>query len=720
MAKETKVSYEFGSYRLDSGDRLLYRGDQPVPLPPKVIDTLLVLVENSGHVVEKAVLMEQVWPDVTVEENNLTQNVSLLRKTLGASGDDRGFIETIPRRGYRFVAPVKAVTQAAPPPPAAESEPPRPAVRESRRWLYTGALLLLVLVPGVVIAFRYFPQARPAPILRQLTTNSTELPLSTAAISPDGNYLTYADPAGLHVKLLKTGETHSLPSPPEWRVIAIRWFGDGVKLLASGISVQDSKSGIWLFGLLNEAPRQLSDNGLQATPSPDGSQIAFVSDNAHELWLMDANGQAPHRIFTAKPDESLVGPQWLPSGERIGYAYIYKGTRDTSGKTSLQLDLGSIDREGRNPARIPFHSGLTGGTLLPGRFLYALRRTPLLDWSQSTLWERPMDPGLRVFRGEPRLIATVGAGVTPFDFSAIAGGRQVVFLKGEPQSDVYIAELNQKEKRLLNTRRLTLDDHNDILSSWSLDSRAVLFFSDRNGNFDVYRQFLDGQIAQPIVAGPQDETVVKVSPEGAYYFYVVQPEGWKSTATRPITWMKIPVAGGAPQPALPAPVAGEIDCALPPSRVCVLLEFTATELVVHSFDAQHGKGSELGRAGIDRWHYHALSPDGSRLAIALEDRVRIFTLGAGGVGGKPFEDVAAPSWKPLNAISWAPDGSGFYATAFRPAGRTVVLYMDLQGHAWPLSEAPGEFESTVVPSPDGRWLAFTRWISANNAWMLER
>ena len=682
---------------------------------------MLVLVQNSGHVVEKSILMKQVWPDVTVEENNLTQNVSLLRKTLGASGDDRGFIETIPRRGYRFVAPVKAVAQTAPTPPDVESEPPQRAVHDSRRWLQTGVLLLLVLVPGVVIAFRYFPQTRPAPILRQLTTNSTELPLATGAISPDGNYLAYADPAGLHVKLLKTRETHLLTSPPEVRITTVRWFGDSATLVVSGISERDSKSGIWVCGLINEAPRQLSDNGLQATSSPDGSQIAFVSADSHELWLMDANGQAPHRILTAKLGESLAGPQWIPSGERIGFAFFY-GTRDTSGKTALQLDLGSIDRQGQNPVRIPFDAGLTGGASLPGRFVYALRRAPLADWGETTLWERTMDPGFREFRGADRRIATLGAGVTAFDFSATAGGRQLVFLKGEPQSDVYIAELEQKEKRLLNTRRLTLDDHNDILSSWSLDSRAVLFFSDRNGNFDVYRQFIDGQIAQPIVAGPRDETVVKVSPEGAYYFYVVQPDGWKSTATRPITWMKIPVAGGAPQAALPGPVAGEIDCALPPSRVCVLIEYTAadTELVVHAFDAQHGKGSELGRTGTDRWHFNALSPDGSRLAIALEDRVRILTLGAGSAGGKPFEDVTAPSWKPLKTISWAPDGSGFYVTAFRPAGRTAILYMDLQGHAWPLSDAPGEFDSPLVPSPDGRRLAFTRWSSANNAWMLER
>jgi len=331
-----------------------------------------------------------------------------------------------------------------------------------------------------------------------------------------------------------------------------------------------------------------------------------------------------------------------------------------------------------------------------------------------------MDPNLRPLRGAPHLIATLGSGAAPFEFSATADGRRIVFLKGEPQSDVYVAELDQKEKRLLNIRRLTLDDHNDRLSSWSLDSRAVFFYSDRNGNFDVYRQFIDQQIAQTIVEGPQDEIGVTVSPDDAYYFYCIEPEGWRATATRPITWMKMPVTGGAPQPALPAPVVGSIECALPPSHVCVFAEVTARELVVHSFDPLKGKGSEVGRVGTDRWSRYALSPDGSRLAITLGDRIRIVTLRTGGTGGGPVEDVIAPDWKRLDWLSWAPDGRGLYATAHWPRGRTVILYMDMQGHAWPLVEEQGEFESAVIPSPDGRRLAFTGLSSANNAWMLER
>src|SRR5262245_48076243 len=101
MTKDIRPSYSFGSFRLDTTDRLLWRDNEVVPLPPKVFDTLLVLVENNGHVVEKDQLMKRVWRDTFVEEGNLTLNISTLRKVLGESAKDHQYIETIPRRGYR-------------------------------------------------------------------------------------------------------------------------------------------------------------------------------------------------------------------------------------------------------------------------------------------------------------------------------------------------------------------------------------------------------------------------------------------------------------------------------------------------------------------------------------------------------------------------------------------------------------------------------------------
>jgi len=101
MSRPGKRFYSFDAFRVDPVERLLFKEDREVPLTPKVFDTLLVLLENSSHVLTKQELMQQVWPDSFVEENNLAQNVSILRKALGEQ-----YIQTVPKRGYRFVAPV--------------------------------------------------------------------------------------------------------------------------------------------------------------------------------------------------------------------------------------------------------------------------------------------------------------------------------------------------------------------------------------------------------------------------------------------------------------------------------------------------------------------------------------------------------------------------------------------------------------------------------------
>lgn len=103
------IFYEFGPFRLDATERILRRENEPMPLTPKLFDTLLVLVERSGHIVEKSELLEAVWPDTFVEESNLSSNVSLLRKALGVAEDGRPYIETVAKRGYRFAEVVRTL-----------------------------------------------------------------------------------------------------------------------------------------------------------------------------------------------------------------------------------------------------------------------------------------------------------------------------------------------------------------------------------------------------------------------------------------------------------------------------------------------------------------------------------------------------------------------------------------------------------------------------------
>jgi pimeloyl-ACP methyl ester carboxylesterase/DNA-binding winged helix-turn-helix (wHTH) protein len=134
-----KHLYGFGSYRLDAVERVLLRDGQPVTLPPKDLETLLVLVERAGHIVEKEELLEKVWPGVFIEEGNLARHIFNLRQVLGDREDGRAYIETIPRRGYRFIAPVAklvplVVSQGA----TGEAQPLGPLPRQEIRFCVTG------------------------------------------------------------------------------------------------------------------------------------------------------------------------------------------------------------------------------------------------------------------------------------------------------------------------------------------------------------------------------------------------------------------------------------------------------------------------------------------------------------------------------------------------------------------------------------------------------
>src|SRR5712692_4954101 len=107
MSRQYTHLYEFGPFRIDAVERLLFRGSEMIPLTPKATDTLLALASSNGRVLEKDELIKMVWPDSFVEEGGLTQNISLLRKVLGATNGEFQYIETIPKRGYRFVVPAK-------------------------------------------------------------------------------------------------------------------------------------------------------------------------------------------------------------------------------------------------------------------------------------------------------------------------------------------------------------------------------------------------------------------------------------------------------------------------------------------------------------------------------------------------------------------------------------------------------------------------------------
>src|SRR5262245_54382807 len=163
MGHQPKQIYEFGPYRLDAAQRLLMRDGEVIPLQPKVFDLLLALVERHGRLLEKDELMKLVWPDAIVEEANLANNISILRKTLSENGER--FVETVPKRGYRFVAPMREQEQQV----SVEAEPAvlpsAPDPEWTKRRSVLAILLMILLLAGIagVISFWRLKRQPAAP-----------------------------------------------------------------------------------------------------------------------------------------------------------------------------------------------------------------------------------------------------------------------------------------------------------------------------------------------------------------------------------------------------------------------------------------------------------------------------------------------------------------------------------------------------------------------------
>jgi Tol biopolymer transport system component len=548
---------------------------------------------------------------------------------------------------------------------------------------------------------------------RQLTSNSSETPITAAAISPDGKYIAYADKSGIYLRLVETGEMHPLPTPPESTIFALTWFPEGTKLLASGVAGQPVVSSIWSISILGGAPRKLREDSGAASVSPDGTQIAFTSgttfgSNGREIWLMGPNGEDPHRIVAGTEGDNFPGAFWFPNGRRLLNGRFHRGA-DTD-----EVTIESRDLKGGPANVIVSDLRLTGGCLLPdGRIIYSMAEPPPND-NDANLWEIKVDTQTGQASTKPRRITSWTGFSLPGLFSVTADGKRLVFLKRAAQADVYVAELKGNGMRLEGPRRLTLNDRNDFAAAWTPDSKAVLFQSDRNGNIDIFKQALGDPTAEAIVAGAEDEQEPAVSPDGAWILYFVLPLG-----QGPVRLMRAPISGGPSQLLLSGQSLDTLHCARPPANLCMVGELEQNQLVFYALDPLQGRGRELTRVPFDpvHWHHSDLSPDGLQMAIthheAHRGRIETRSLADGRV-----REVTVSGWSQFHSLKWSSDGKGWYVGS-QSAGAADLLYVDLEGHAQVLQHQVGSFQSWGVPSPDGRHLAFTGWTSTNNVWMLE-
>jgi TolB-like protein len=253
------AEHRFGPFRFAVDERVLYREGQPVALMPKAIDTLAVLLERRGQVVDKAELMKLVWPDCTVEEIGLARNVSLLRKALGDDGET--YIETVPKRGYRFRP--------------AEVKPP---LRGKWRWPAAGVLVVLLMAAWVYEQF-YRPSpylaARGRPLVAVMTFECLSPELETVSFGR-GLMETLAAELGKGdaVQVISPGtvrryEGWAIPTPLMTRLLWLdgvvegtaQQFGSRVRVT---IRLSDVHSGRLIWSVTYEQPAA-DLGGAQAT-----------------------------------------------------------------------------------------------------------------------------------------------------------------------------------------------------------------------------------------------------------------------------------------------------------------------------------------------------------------------------------------------------------------------------------------------------------------------
>jgi serine/threonine protein kinase len=612
-----------------------------------------------------------------------------------------------------------------------------PGHRSRRRAVAAGISVTLLLASAAFwFAKRQSqsPPSLPQVRLRQLTTNSSENAVISGSISPDGKYLAFSDRLGMHLKLVETGETRTIPQPEgltsnsvDWETPL--WFPDSTRFLADSHPLggdldhwSSQNSSIWIVSVLGGAPQKLRDHAYPYSISPDGSLISFGTNTGRhgdrEIWVMQPDGGQARKVFDTDENLGIGGLQWSPDGQKVIYAADLKD----GGQTFMGGDLkGGPATAIRSPFDLKNAAEFLW--LSDGRMIYRTWDFPLnFNSPTCNLWQIPMDPRTSRFIGKPQRITNLAA-VCASQLSATSDGKRLAFVEFGQRASVYVADLQAEGTRVADPIRMTLDEGWNNPAAWTADGKLVFFYSNRNGALALFKQRLGQDVAEPFVTAEAGEVLntVSLSPDGSWLLYQVGSEAGGGY-TAPWKIMRVPIAGGAPQLIFTAALDGGFMCARAPATLCVIVERSAdlTQLVFTAFDPEKGRGRKLAEYRTDpatttgdlEWH---LSPDGTRIAIPKIGEGRIDILW---VNGRAPQEIKVKGWNTLNGADWAADGKSLFAYTSKERG-AIILRVDLQGNARVLWEHKGNDNILSVPSPDGRHLAIRVMDHDANLWMME-
>jgi DNA-binding winged helix-turn-helix (wHTH) protein/Tol biopolymer transport system component len=678
------------------------------------MQVLVCLVGHAGRVVTKQRLMRSVWPDTFVTDDVLTRAISELRRVFGDDVKEPRFIQTVPKGGYRLIAGVSssAVQDLAAPGHDAAKES-APAVAQPTRHKLVLIFVSVVLLTGAAVGGWWIASTRRGPgapprqsTVMQLTANPPELPVTSAQISPDGKYLAYADPTGIRVRVIDTGETQRVADTRGMDVYA--WSGDETRIRAAACDTATCTG--WDLSLIGGIRRRSGavwpvTSAMISTA--DGSRLLRITGSSRDLSVDLLDGSAPRHLGDLGPNGSA---SWSADGKRV----LFTRGPALSAVESIPLAGGSSSvvftaADGQRIAD-------TGLQLRDGRLLTVLSDA---ETNAVAVWEVLIDGSSGVARGSPRRLTermaasgsigrySVGA-QSGLRLSASSDGKRVA-LKGDmSHGDIYVARFDERRGRLLDTpRRLTTDERGSSAGAWTPDGKTILFNLGQSGSQDIFTQSLKAESAQPLVVGPGDQVLPRMSSDGQWVLFQ-EPAGPEGSRI-----MRVPLAGGRPEQVLATTRVAWPRCSV--RGRCVLFEQDNDRWIISSLDPVRGKGERLCSLPFNT-RGEDLSPDGNAVALVVEgtrpaNRIRIYSM-----RGEPQNDVVVEGANALTTLDWGGTGAGFFSSNLTPT-RRELLFIRLDGTSHVLSSQQG-IPLAAIPSPDGTHLAMSGWTRQSNVWML--
>jgi len=688
---------------------------------------------SFGLVLYEMVAGQRAFPGETIPELHvaiLDQNPTPLRElNLGASAK----LETVINRAlekdrqlrYQSASEMRAALESL------GSDTKRE--RSGKRWRLVGVAAALLAAAGAFLWYRvpkHSPNQLPDLKQEQLTANSSENLVEDAAISPDGEYLAYADRRAIQIKEIKSGTVRSIAPPgipagtelPAGS-ISLAWFPDSVRLAVTAnttvLPEPDSFTspqctGIWILSRLAAEPvRKIRDDGCVGNVSPDGAWIAFTKNGqrsdqfGNQIWLMGPNGEQPHPLFERDEHSRYEAVRWSPHGDRLTYVLTRVKGDD------LEASVQSRDLQGGTPVTIL--SSVPEGDawwLHGGRLVQSLREPGTQDFN---FWVTPVDQQTGKPLGEPTRLTNWTR--TELDnFSATADGKRVAFFRHFGEGTVYIGDL--EGARMTNPRHLTLSEDWNIGVAWTADSKAIIFASDRNHTSGIYRQSLDSDTSEPIITGldnwPQSP---QVSPDGAWLLYFLERGSNGRLVSSDL--MRIPITGGTPQFVLTAQPSARLSCPHAPATLCVISERSSENerLAFTGFDPARGRGAQImtldGPFNADySWN---LSPDGTRVALArsADGPIEILSL-----KGLATQQLSPNGWSTIAGLSWTADGKTLLISGLSHNVPTIIQ-VSVSGQSNVLWSVHSGLLRAAAASPDGRHVAISQVNVSGNIWMIE-